>query len=609
MTSESALSKDIQYANELYKEQIAHLKQIYQLKTQRLKVQDGTPAAQSLDSQIADIGRQIDANNQLIAQLDRQAVARSKLINLSGDEAALAAKYTAAQTAQQERLTASNEAAAKAAASGATELHQLQQAYKQLTTAYCQYNIAVKNGNETGKEYWGQSAAQAMNEIRQIDQKLASLNIEENIRKQILDLIQQAQNAEAAHQKQLEGTGNQVSRLDQSLDRIGSRLIQMASTMLMLRGLTSLWRNATDYAQQYYDKLNEIRIVTGKSESEVNRLGQSYRTLSKTMKVSSTEIATAAVEFWRQGLSEGEVNERLTATIQYAKISAMEFDEAAELITAATNTMEVSAQRVADVFAYLGDASASGPDEIGIAMQKASASAVEFGLTFEWLGAYIATISEQTRQAPEVIGTSINSIMARLHSIKAKGYNEEDETQINDVAKALGTIDVALLDNEGNWRAMSDIFSDIAAQWDTLDSKTKSYIATTLAGTRQQNSFFALMNDMAKGAEGGSRAYELYAGALNAAGTAAQKYAIWQDSVTAAQNRLTAALQSFYSLLDAEWMKEFYNAMAALVEIITAGTDALGGWNLIIPAVAAGIVGLIAVVSKAVIAIKAMQTA
>ena len=202
------------------------------------------------------------------------------------------------------------------------------------------------------------------------------------------------------------------------------------------------------------------------------------------MKVSSTEIATAAVEFWRQGLDESEVNARLTASIQYAKVSAMEFDEAAELITAATNTMEISAQRAADVFAYLGDTSASGPDEIGIAMQKASASAVEFGLTFEWLGAYIATISEQTRQAPEVIGTAINSIMARLHSIKAKGYTEEDETKINDVAQALGTIDVALLDNEGNWRAMSDIFSDIAAQWDTLDSKTKSYIATTMAGTR-----------------------------------------------------------------------------------------------------------------------------
>lgn len=102
------------------------------------------------------------------------------------------------------------------------------------------------------------------------------------------------------------------------------------------------------------------------------------------MKVSATEIAVAAVEFWRQGLDENKVNARLTATTQYAKISAMEFDDAAEIITAAVNTMEVSAQRAVDVFAYLGDNSASGPSEIGIAMQKASASAKEFGLTFEW---------------------------------------------------------------------------------------------------------------------------------------------------------------------------------------------------------------------------------
>ena len=56
-------------------------------------------------------------------------------------------------------------------------------------------------------------------------------------------------------------------------------------------------------------------------------------------------------------------------------------------------------------------------------MQKASASATEAGLSFEWLGAYIATVSEKTRQAPEVIGTAYNTIIARLHNIKAKGFN------------------------------------------------------------------------------------------------------------------------------------------------------------------------------------------
>jgi len=53
------------------------------------------------------------------------------------------------------------------------------------------------------------------------------------------------------------------------------------------------------------------------------------------------------------------------------------------LVTAATNSIldgtENSAERAVDVFTYLGDASAAGADEVGIAMQKASAAASEFG--------------------------------------------------------------------------------------------------------------------------------------------------------------------------------------------------------------------------------------
>lgn len=63
LTAESALSKDIQYANKLYQEQISHLKNIYRLKTQRLKADDGTPVAGNLDKQIKDTQKQIDVNS------------------------------------------------------------------------------------------------------------------------------------------------------------------------------------------------------------------------------------------------------------------------------------------------------------------------------------------------------------------------------------------------------------------------------------------------------------------------------------------------------------------------------------------------------------------
>lgn len=346
---------------------------------------------------------------------------------------------------------------------------------------------------------------------------------------------------------------------------IGAKISQQIVTWAT-NTLQNTLKSAISYASEYYDLMNEIRIVSGYNEEQAKKLGVQYRKMAQEMSVSSVNIAEAAVEFWRQGLNEDETNNRIIAATQYAKISSLEFAEAAELITAATNTMGISAQHVADIFAYLGDESASGADEIGTAMQKASASAEEFGVSFEWLGSYIATVSEQTRQAPEVIGTAINSIMSRMHAIKQKGFNEEDETKINDVAKALGTLGITLLDEEDNWRSMQDIMIEISEQWDRLTGKERSYIATVMAGTQQRNTFLALMNDMSKGLEGGSRAFELYEGSMTAAGTAAQKYSIYMESVEAAQGRFEAALESLYGLLDANWIGTEFRQLRSFLQ-------------------------------------------
>ena len=355
------------------------------------------------------------------------------------------------------------------------------------------------------------------------------------------------------------------------------------ATMMVMRGLSSLWREMTEYAASYYDAMNEIRIITGDTVEEAERMGASYRRMAQDMSVSSTEIAKAAVEFWRQGLTEAEVNERLRYTTAYAKISALEFDTAAELMTAAANGMGVSADRIADVWSYLGDASASGADELGIAMQKVAASAEMAGVSFEWLGAYIATISEKTRLAPEAVGTALNSMISRLQQIKQQGFNSEDAFGLNDIAKALAQLEkpVAIMDElTGEWRAWPDILNEIAVQWADLDAKTQGYIATTMAGTRQRNYFLTLMEDLALGSEKGSKAWELYEGALNSAGAAMQKYAVWEESVEAAQNRLTAELEEFYSLLSGTAIKNWYDVLAFCMNGINGVTEATGGMNI-----------------------------
>lgn len=139
-------------------------------------------------------------------------------------------KYISAQIAQQEKLNALN---AKNT-NGSKELAQVQASYKALTQAQRSYITAVKNGDTASQAYWQQAQSAATRKIESIESKVGSLNIEESVRTKILNVIQQARDAEQTYARNLENLNSSTSKLDDSLGRIASRLLQMATTMLRL---------------------------------------------------------------------------------------------------------------------------------------------------------------------------------------------------------------------------------------------------------------------------------------------------------------------------------------------------------------------------------------
>lgn len=153
--------------------------------------------------------------------------------------------------------------------------------------------------------------------------------------------------------------------------------------------------------------LNEIRIVTNKSVEEVNKLGKSYNALAKELSSTTTEITKASAELFRQGLNDEQVNERLQATVKYAKISGLSIEESSKIITANANATGKSVNSIIDIMAKLGDETATGADEIGLAMSKVAGSAKVAGIPFEQLAAQIATVSSKTRESASTIGNSL----------------------------------------------------------------------------------------------------------------------------------------------------------------------------------------------------------
>lgn len=135
--------------------------------------------------------------------------------------------------------------------------------------------------------------------------------------------------------------------------------------------------------------LTEIGMVTNQTREQTAGLAKEYNNLAKEMKVLTSEITSGAVEFYRQGLSQEEVMERLKVTTMYSKIANVDFKQSAELLTATVNSMGVSIERAADVFLYLGDATATSGEEIGKGFSKTSGAAAALGVEFEKVASWI----------------------------------------------------------------------------------------------------------------------------------------------------------------------------------------------------------------------------
>jgi len=125
-------------------------------------------------------------------------------------------------------------------------------------------------------------------------------------------------------------------------------------------GSLRLFKQGVTYVMELDNALNEIRIVTGMTQEEVEVLGTSYGKLAEAMSVSTREIAKEAAELYRQGLSGEEVIERMKSIIMYAKISGIAISESNKIITATANATGESVSKITDIFAYLGDKTASG---------------------------------------------------------------------------------------------------------------------------------------------------------------------------------------------------------------------------------------------------------
>jgi TP901 family phage tail tape measure protein len=383
-----------------------------------------------------------------------------------------------------------------------------------------------------------------------------------------------------------------------------ARIVNYTVVYRSVWGLIQGFQAGVQTINELNKALTDIQMVTGYNDRQINNLSASYVKLAKEMGATVSQVTDGATEWLRQGKTVEQTTDLIKQSMILSKVGAMESAEATEYLTSTLNGYKMSvsdASRVVDVFSKLDMSAATSSKELAIAFSRTANMASDAGMSFEQLAGYITTVSETTRRSASSVGEAFKTIFARMMNVKVgKLIDDETGENLNDVEKALSTLGIKLRKSPTEWRDASEVLNEIGRNWEKYNDLQKNTIVTAVAGTRQAEILRSAFNNFNKVLGYTDEAYD-------AAGSSAQKYEVYLDSIEAKQNKLISTFQEiayqpgfeslYKNILDiATKFGELLNVFASAPETIGMVGVALAG--IVAPKVISGTKALLFNYSK-----------
>lgn len=326
-----------------------------------------------------------------------------------------------------------------------------------------------------------------------------------------------------------------------------------------INAMTTAIRQSIDTVIELNAAMTDVQMVTGETASQTAELAREYSEMAQSLGATTTQIANGASEWLRQGKSIEETNQLLEASMVLSKVGAIESSQATELLTSTLNGYKMEAEdamHVVDAMSKVDLEAATSVEELAVALQSTANMARVNGVGFEELLGMVGSVSEATRRSASVVGNSFKTIFSRLTNVAAGKMTDDQGEALNDVEQVLNGLNIKLRDTTGQFRNMYDVISDVADNWQNYTNVEQAWIATSVAGTRQRETFLALM-------ENWDRSLELSAAAMNSEGMAMEKMDIYLQSIQAHINALKAAFENLV------YSEGFVNLINFVLESIT----------------------------------------
>ena len=398
----------------------------------------------------------------------------------------------------------------------------------------------------------------------------------EDIRKKFSALGTQGQSAFIDLTSSIFSANTQLKKTKSFLDEMGDTILNAAKWSFAYGAINNISngiKSAWSYAISLDSALNDIRIVTNKSQADMEAFALSTNKAAKALGTTTKNYTKGALIYYQQGLSEKDVIARTNVTAKAANVTGQTVQEVSEQLTAVWNGYKVAAdeaENYVDKLAAVAAASASDLEELSIAMSRVASSASTMGINIDQLTAQIATIESVTRQDAASIGTALKTIYSRMGDL-AIGAEDEFGVALGDVSGKMKQMGIDILDQAGNMRSMGTVIEEVAAKWNTWTSAQQQAAAIALAGKRQYNNLFALFEN-----------WDMYESnksiSENSLGELQKEQETYMQSTAYHVKTLTAAFDKLKdSFFDNDQMNFFIDSLASIIRMVDGLVTSLGG--------------------------------
>ena len=236
---------------------------------------------------------------------------------------------------------------------------------------------------------------------------------------------------------QMNRLGNTVHNTDTFFGKLRNTIINtfsagkiaMTSYLFVLNEIRKAGQNAKQAIEDINKAVTDLQIATNMGRNSVEELVKGYNDYGKSLGSTTTQITSAADDYFRAGKTLHEAQSLIKDSIMLSKLGQISSGEATEDLLAVMNGYEMSITEVGkalDTMVALDMKAAVSSGEIATALKYCASSADVAGVSFNKLAAMIATVKDKTQQSAETVGTFMNTLLSRYRDVKLGQFIDDD---------------------------------------------------------------------------------------------------------------------------------------------------------------------------------------